>query len=63
MQKAKIKIEYRPVKNFQGYGLGSEIEIYFDTPEGYDSEVKYWQAKVRKLVQEEMKKDQKQVRK
>ena len=57
MQTAKIKVEYRPVKNFQGYGLTEEIEICFDTMEEHDQKVRMWQAKARQLVKAEMEKD------
>ena len=58
MTKAKIRITYQPCKTFQKYGLESEVEINFDSDDEYDSKVKRWQAKIRKLVHEEMSKDE-----
>lgn len=58
MNKATITVSAKFSKHFQTYEHGAEVEIFFVNEEDYDSQVKYWQAKVRKLVMEEMRKDE-----
>lgn len=58
MNKATVKVGCKLSKHFNSYEHSVEVEVCFDTPEEYDQKVKYWQAKCRKLVVEEMAKDE-----
>ena len=57
MFKAIIRCDFKTSKNYRSYGHSIEQEVFFENEEDYCGKVKYWQAVVRKLVMEEMSKD------
>ena len=58
MYKATISVGISLVKHYNKYEHSVAQEIFYKDEEEYDQKVKYWQAKVRKLVMEEMAKDE-----
>lgn len=58
MYKAVISVGISLVKHYNKYEHNVQLEIFYENEEDYDRKVRYWQAKCRKLVMEEIQKDE-----
>ena len=62
MSKTEIEVTYQPVVKYNKYGLAVRKTIHYDSDDEFDMKVKQLQAKVRKLVMEQIAVDGKKTR-
>ena len=62
MPKTEVEVTYQPVVRYNKYGLSIKKELHYDSDGELSLKIKQLQAKVRQLVMEQIKVDNKKVR-